>query len=320
MQTGVVSLGEALIDMIPLDATNMTYRKSPGGAPANVAVGVARLGSRSSFVGKVGDDVLGTFLRQTLHDCGVDTRQIILTDEARTGLVFVELTADGERDFTFFVNPSADFFLHEREIDEDFIRLHKILHFGSISLIRDPAKTATVKAVHDARKHGLIISYDPNLRLGLWENPTQARNTIVEMFPHVDVLKVSEEELVFLTGQQSIEAGVDALKDYGIPLIFVTRGSEGSVAFCRNGKVVVPAMKVEAVDTTGAGDAYVSGILFSLDRYEGNWQDVTLSELERWVRFASVSGGLAASTQGAMTALPTLEQVQNILGEGENGA
>jgi fructokinase len=316
MQTGIVALGEALIDLIPLDATNMTYRKSPGGAPANVAVGVARLGGRSSFVGKVGNDVLGAFLKQTLNDYGVDTHQMILTDEARTGLVFVELNDDGERDFTFFVKPSADFFLHEREIDEDFIRMHKILHFGSISLIREPAKSATVKAVHDAKKHGLIVSYDPNLRLGLWETPAQARNTIIEMLPQVDVLKVSEEELVFLTGQQSIEAGVDALKVYEIPLVFVTRGAEGSVGFCRNGKVAVPAMKVEAVDTTGAGDAYVSGILFSLDRYEGSLEEVTVSELEHWVRFASVSGGLAASTQGAMTALPTLEQVQNILGEG----
>ncbi|BCU80995.1 aminoimidazole riboside kinase [Polycladomyces abyssicola] len=316
MQTGIVALGEALIDLIPLDATNMTYRKSPGGAPANVAVGVARLGGRSSFVGKVGNDVLGAFLKQTLNDYGVDTRQMILTDEARTGLVFVELNADGERDFTFFVKPSADFFLYEREIDEYFIGMHKILHFGSISLIREPAKSATVKAVHNAKKHGLIVSYDPNLRLGLWETPAQARNTIIEMLPQVDVLKVSEEELVFLTGQQSIEAGVDALKVYEIPLVFVTRGAEGSVAFCRNGKVAVPAMKVEAVDTTGAGDAYVSGILFSLDRYEGSLEEVTVSELERWVRFASMSGGLAASTQGAMTALPTLEQVQNILGEG----
>lgn len=318
MKNGVATLGEALIDMIPLDSTNITYQKSPGGAPANVAVGVARLGARASFIGKVGDDVLGRFLQQTLHKYGVQTDRMILTEEARTGLVFVTLAEDGERSFDFFIQPSADFFLSEQEIDESYVLSHKILHCGSITLIREPAKSATKKAVKLAKKHGLIVSYDPNLRLGLWKNEEIARQTIMELMPEVDVLKISEEELAFLTEKNSIEEGVQALKPYQIPLIFVTRGAAGSIGFGPQGSVQVPALKVEAVDTTGAGDAYVSGILYCLNRYEGEWAEVTQDLLQDWVRFASISGGLAASTKGAMTALPTIETVQNVLNERMN--
>lgn len=318
MKNGIAALGEALIDMIPLDSTNITYQKSPGGAPANVAVGVARLGARASFIGKVGDDVLGRFLQQTLHNYGVQTDRMVLTDEARTGLVFVTLAEDGERSFDFFIQPSADFFLSEQEIDESYVLSHKILHCGSISLIREPAKSATKKAVKLAKKHGMIVSYDPNLRLGLWDNEEIARQTIMELMPEADVLKISEEELQFLTGKNSIEEGVRALKSYQIPLIFVTRGAAGSIGFGPQGSVQVPALKVEAVDTTGAGDAYVSGILYCLNRYEGELAEVTQDHLQDWVRFASVSGGLAASTKGAMTSLPTIETVQNVLNERMN--
>jgi fructokinase len=313
MKTGVISLGEALIDFIPLDDTNLTYQKSPGGAPANVAVGVSRLGVKSTFLGKVGDDVLGVFLKETLDGYGVNTEAMPLTTEARTGAVFVTLSETGERSFDFYINPSADRFLNEADVMEQLFTEHKILHFGSISMISEPSKSATKKAVSLAKKNGLIVSYDPNLRLGLWDDEQQARETITSMLAEADVLKISEEELEFLTGETDIEKGVDALKKYEIPLILVTLGAEGSYVFTKQGTARVPAMKVTTVDTTGAGDAFVSGMLHQLNEYGKSVKEMEVEEAEEMARFASVSGALAASTKGAMTALPTLSEVHDIL-------
>lgn len=315
MKKGVISLGEALIDFIPLDETNSSYHKSPGGAPANVAVGVSRLGVESHFIGKVGQDVLGLFLKETLNTYGVNTESMMLTKDVRTGVVFVTLAEDGERSFDFYITPSADRFLSEEDLNEEVFEKSKVFHFGSISLISEPSKGATIKAVELARKHGLIVSYDPNLRLNLWESPEEARRTIVSMLDKVDVLKISEEELEFLTGTFDIEEGVAVLQQYPIPLILVTHGSEGSYVYTKDGHTHVPARKVTAVDTTGAGDAYVSGVLFELHSYEGDINAITLNDAVRMVEVGSISGALAASTKGAMTALPTFEEVSGYLKE-----
>ncbi|MFN7252028.1 MAG: aminoimidazole riboside kinase [Anaerobacillus sp.] len=313
MKKGVISLGEALVDFIPVDSTNTSYMKSPGGAPANVAVGVARLGASSTFLGKVGDDVLGQFLKQTLKINGVWTDQLFFTDAAKTNLVFVTLGENGERSFDFFIKPSADQLLHEDDIQERVFQISKILHFGSISLINEPARTATKKAVQIAKKNGMIVSYDPNIRLGLWENEDIARQTIISMLREADVLKISEEELEFITGEKDIEKGLANLAEHQITLILVTLGSEGSYLYL-NGEIAhVEAMKVEAIDTTGSGDAFVSAILYKLEKRGKGLLNLTLNDAIEIVRFASVSGALAASTKGAMTALPTLAQVKEIL-------
>ncbi|WP_096157038.1 MULTISPECIES: aminoimidazole riboside kinase [Bacillus] len=311
MKKGVISLGEALIDFIPLDEHNVTYQKSPGGAPANVAVGVARLQTPSTFVGKVGNDVLGRFLKETLQNYGVNTNYMSMTDDVRTGAVFVTLGQGGERSFDFYIDPSADRFLQEEDIVDTLFEEHNILHVGSISMISEPSRSATEKAVEQAKEKGLIVSYDPNLRLSLWQSEQQAKETILSIMPKVDVLKISEEELEFLTGEAEIEIGVASLKEqYNIPLIFITLGAEGSYAFMKDGSVRVPAMKVNAVDTTGAGDAFVSGILYCLANMNESVNEITLEKARKMAEFASVSGGLAASQKGAMTALPTLEKVE----------
>ncbi|SES18490.1 aminoimidazole riboside kinase [Salipaludibacillus aurantiacus] len=316
MTKGIISLGEALIDFIPLDDNNDTFQKSPGGAPANVAVGLARLDAKTSFLGKVGDDVLGRFLKDTLDSYGVDTSNMLFTKDTRTGVVFVTLGEGGERSFEFYIDPSADRFLEEAEVDESLFDSHNLLHFGSISLISEPAKSATKKAVKTAREKGLIVSYDPNLRLGLWRSEDQAREEIRSMLGEADVLKISEEELEFITGESDIEKGVAKLDEFHIPLIFITLGAEGSYIFL-NGQepVKVEAMKVKAVDTTGAGDAFVSGILYQLHLLEKPLKELTAEEIKEMARFASVSGGLAASTKGAMTALPTLDEVKTKMSE-----
>ncbi|MCT8140033.1 aminoimidazole riboside kinase [Anaerobacillus sp. CMMVII] len=313
MGKGVICLGEALIDFIPMDSTNLNYIKSPGGAPANVAVGLARLGINTTFLGKVGDDVLGHFLRDVLKREGVWTDQLFFSKEVRTGVVFVTLAHNGERNFDFYINPSADRFLEESDINENVFKMSKILHYGSISLISEPSRSATIKAVKVAKENGLIVSYDPNLRLGLWGSAEQAREMIVSMLGEVDVLKISEEELEFITGETEIDQGIAALAQYNIPLVFITLGAEGSYVFVNGEKAHVEAMKVDAVDTTGAGDAFVSGILYKLQKRGKGIMNLSLEEAKEIAEFASVSGGLAASTKGAMTALPTIRQVKDIL-------
>ncbi|MGD6849539.1 aminoimidazole riboside kinase [Rossellomorea aquimaris] len=317
MKQGIISLGEALIDFIPLDEQNTTYQKSPGGAPANVAVGLARLGARSTFLGKVGDDVLGRFLQETLQEYGVRTNQMLLTPDARSGVVFVTNGEDGERSFDFYIDPSADRFLEVNDIDEEDFLTHKILHFGSISLISSPAKEATHHAVKVAKENGLLVSYDPNLRIGLWDSEESARETIKSLLPEADVLKISEEELEFITGEKNIEAGAAKLKAYNIPFLIITMGAEGSFVYVGDARQYVPAMKVKAVDTTGAGDAFVSGILYSVHEYTGDIESLSIEEAARMAQFAAVSGALAASTKGAMTALPSLKEVNHHLKRGE---
>ncbi|RWZ58862.1 aminoimidazole riboside kinase [Halobacillus fulvus] len=313
MEKGIISLGEALIDFIPLDDDNINFQKSPGGAPANVAVGLARLGAKSTFLGKVGDDVLGRFLKKTLTDYGVETESMYLTKDVRTGVVFVTLDETGERSFDFYIDPSADRFLEAKEVDPALFDSHNVFHFGSISMINEPAKSATKEAVKLAKEKGLIVSYDPNLRLGLWSSEEEARRTILSMLGEADIVKISEEELEFLTGEKDIEAGVAKLEEYTIPVLYVTLGAEGSYVFTKNGHIQVPARKVEAVDTTGAGDAFVSGILYQLSERGKSTDQLSLEELEEMTLFASVSGSLAASTKGAMTALPTRDEVENYL-------
>jgi fructokinase len=310
---GVLCLGEALIDFIPLDQQNLTYQKAPGGAPANVAVGIAKLGGASTFLGKVGNDVLGHFLKETLQNYGVNTEAVLTTDEARTGLVFVTLEPSGERHFSFYIHPSADRFLREEDLLPSLFDAHSILHFGSISMISEPSRSATLRAVQMAKEKGMTISFDPNLRLGLWDSKESAKNVILSMLPFAHVLKVSEEELQLLTDCADYKQGICALDIYEIPLVLVTLGGEGSLYRSQGKMGSVPAMKCQVVDTTGAGDAYVSGILFSL--YESGTRVENLSEGEfvEMIRFATVSGGLATTKKGAMTGLPSLADIRSAL-------
>ncbi|PRX22367.1 fructokinase [Orenia metallireducens] len=311
---GIITLGEALIDFIPLDQNNMSFKKNPGGAPANVAVGLSNLGAKTTFVGKVGNDLLGHFLKETLDEKGVNTESMILTDEARTGLVFVTLDESGERSFSFYINPSADTFLRKEDIDNEIFKEHKILHFGSISLINEPACSATKYAVQQAKEQGMLISYDPNLRLNLWKSSEAAKEGIVSMLGEADILKISDEELEFITGNDDVESGVKQLEEeYNISLIYITFGSKGSYYYYKGELEFVPAIKVETVDTTGAGDAFVSGILYNLNETDKQINKLDKEFLNTTTKFASVSGALAASQKGAMSALPTLEQVKELL-------
>ncbi|RCW56206.1 MULTISPECIES: carbohydrate kinase family protein [Halanaerobium] len=309
---GVITLGEALIDFTPLDDQNMDFRKNPGGAPANVAVALSRLGVDISFVGKVGDDVLGNFLAKKLESEKVNIDNLVLTNEAKTAITFVTLDEDGDRSFDFYIDPSADRFLRADEIDEKLFRENKIYHFGSISLIDEPARTATKKGIELAHQNGMLVSYDPNLREMLWDSLADAKEMILSVMDQVDILKVSEEELEFLTGKKDIKNGATELKaEYNIPVIFITCGSKGSYYY-KDQLGFVEAFKVDAVDTTGAGDAFMSGVLYNFNQNELKLEDIDDDFLEKTLKFANYSGSLAASASGAMAALPTLEEVNKL--------
>ena len=295
-----------------MDKKNECFRKNPGGAPANVAVALSRLGVNVSFIGKVGDDVLGNFMQEKLAEEGVNIENMLLTNEARTALTFVTLDENGDRSFDFYIDPSADRFLREEEIDKELFEKNKIYHFGSISLIDEPARSATKRGIELAHQNDMMVSYDPNLREMLWDSLAEAKEMILSVMDEVDIVKVSEEELEFLTGEEDIKKGAEKLKaEYKIPVLFITCGSEGSYYYL-NELGFVDAFEVEAVDTTGAGDAFMSGVLYKFNQSDLSLAELDNSFLAKTLKFANYSGSLAASASGAMAALPSLEEVKKV--------
>jgi fructokinase len=310
-KTGVITLGEALIDFTPLDKENLDFRKNPGGAPANVAVALSRLGVKTTMIAKVGDDVLGRFLQQKLQSENVNVDNFILTEEAKTAITFVTLTESGERSFDFYIEPSADRFLRESEIDQTIFTANKIYHFGSISLINEPARSATKKGIELAQKNGMLISYDPNLREMLWNSLADAKKTILSVMDQIDILKVSAEELEFLTGESKIESGANILtQKYQIPVIFITDGSQGAYYYYQSELGFVASYPAEAVDTTGAGDAFMSAVLYCFNKAQLSLDQLNKSFLRDTLKFANYSGSLAVAVSGAMSALPMLAEVE----------
>jgi fructokinase len=313
----VVTLGELLIDFVSTQSgvsliEAPAFQKAAGGAPANVAVGLARLGVSSGFVGKVGDDDFGHFLAQTLSQNGVDTSALRFSDAARTMLAFVSLRADGERDFMFYRHPSADMLLRPDEIDRDYIGAARVFHHGSISLISEPSRGATLTAVGVAQERGLLISYDPNLRLNLWPSAEAARQGMLTGWKFAQVAKVSAEELTFLSGEDDFDAGVDELWHDRLCLLVITEGRDGCRYATAEARGRVPGYAVQTIDTTGAGDGFVAGLLAGLLEHERAWEDIP--RLEDVLRFANAVGALTTTRRGAIPALPTREQVLELLG------
>ena len=311
----IVSLGELLIDFVP-DRAGVSlgeaerFLKAAGGAPANVAVGVARLGGTASFVGKVGDDPFGHWLVEVLEGEGVDVHDVHFEKAARTALAFVSLTAEGERDFVFYRHPSADQLHRPEEVDLDAVRAAKVLHHGSISLIQEPSRSATLAAIHAAREAGVTVSYDPNLRLPLWPSAEAAREGMRSAWPLAHVIKVSEEELQFLTGSGHVEAARDLWHD-DLALLLVTLGSEGVAWFTVGGSGHVASVSVTPVDTTGAGDAFVAGLLAAWCAHPGLVGDE--ARLEAALREANAYAALTTTRPGAIPALPTREELTAFL-------
>lgn len=311
-----ICLGELLIDFVPtITGVNLieapAFVKAPGGAPGNVAVGLARLGIPSAFMGKVGDDPFGHFLANTLAEAGVDVGPLRFSTEARTALAFVSLRADGEREFMFYRHPSADMLFDPREVDVAAIQRAKLLHFGSISLIGEPSRGATLYAVDAARSAGCLVSYDPNLRLPLWPDANAARDGMVLGLKKAHIVKLSDDESEFLTGIRDLEGACQALWHDDLQLMVVTRGRAGCVYFTPQFTGMVESFTVEAVDATGAGDGFVAGLLQGLLADPATIQDET--RLRELCRFANAVGALATTQRGAIPALPERERVLDFL-------
>lgn len=301
-------LGDAVVDLIP-DGENH-YLKCAGGAPANVAVGVARLGVHSGFIGRVGNDPLGKFMKTTLNDEHVSTEQMILDPYHRTSTVIVGLD-EGERSFTFMVNPSADQFLEVSDLPT--FQQGEWLHCCSIALINDPSRSTTLEAIRRIKQVGGFFSFDPNLRESLWTSLDEMKQVVNSVVAMADVLKFSEEELTLLTETTTLDQATKVITaQYPNKLIIITLGKDGAIYHLNGRSKIVAGKALKPVDTTGAGDAFVSGLLAGLSQQQ-NWQDEEV--LIEIIRKANASGALATTAKGAMSALPNKTQLDAFLAE-----
>lgn len=303
----VVALGELLIDFTPAGKSengNPLFECNPGGAPANVLACLAQLGKKTAFVGKVGDDEFGRFLREVLVARGIATQGLILDAEESTTLAFVHLHADGDRAFSFYRKPGADTRLRPEEVDRSQLDA-AIFHFGSLSLTHEPARSATLTALRWAKEKGMLISYDPNLRPPLWPSLEEAKRQILAVMDQADIVKISHEELEFLMGSGDLAgASAQLCREFGLTLLLVTLGKDG--CYFRAGELagLVPGFKVQAVDTTGAGDAFHGAFAAALASGQ-DWLDI--------LRYASAVGALCCTKAGARPGIPFRETVELFL-------
>ena len=315
----VLSIGEMIIDFVP-QTTGVGLKdvpgfvKAPGGAPANVAVGVAKLGGRAAFAGKFGADAFGDFLIGVLEECGVATDGCVQTQDAKTGLAFIAVDKTGEREFQFYRDPSADMLLEVADIDAELVKSARIVHVGSVTQLRQEAYEATIKALQIAREHGVITSFDVNFRLGIWRvKEEEGRAKILSTIGLTDVLKVSEWEMEFLTGTADVKEGAAQLQALGPKVVFVTLAEKGVWWQTGANSGVLSTWRVDVKDATGAGDAFVAGFLRQLsDRVQGRTLEYSLSiveEIEEMARYANAVAAITVSRMGAIPALPTKEEV-----------
>lgn len=317
----IVCLGELLIDFVSLESgvslvEAPSFQKAAGGAPANVAVGLARLGHKVGFVGKVGAESFGEFLMGVLRENHVDVSGMAVDHEARTMLAFVSLTLEGERDFMFYRHPSADMRLTPEEIPEQLIANAAIFHYGSISLISEPCRSATFHALEIAQKAGCLISYDPNLRLGLWESKELARREMLHGMTYANIVKINDDELEFLTGTRNFQEGAAQLLEYGPALIIITLGKNGCYFYSSSAEGKTPGFPIQAIDTTGAGDGFVAGLLSGLlghIRPDEPFMTPDKAVMQQICRFANAVGAITSLKRGAIPSLPYREEVETFM-------
>lgn len=313
----VVAFGELLIDFTPQGIAvngNNIFQQNPGGAPANVLAALAMLGKKTAFIGKVGQDSFGEYLKGELKAQQIDTTGLIFSEDVNTTLAFVSLSESGERTFTFYRKPGADTMIRANEIDYEIMANAKICHFGSVSMTHEPARTATYEAVAFAKKSGSVISFDPNVRLNLWSDAAEAKEQIRVILSYADLLKISVEELEFLTDKNDLEVGTEHLyQTYGNKLILVTLGNKG--CFYRKGEMTghIPGFHVNTVDTNGAGDAFLGGMHYQLLQKAKPLYELDAITLKEMLVFANAVGALATTKKGAMPAMPTLLEIIELI-------
>ena len=313
----VIAIGEALIDFIPHEKGRAlndveNFLRVPGGAPLNVAAAVAKLGGKSQMLTKLGQDGFGDSILNEVKPLGVDVSRISRTNEANTALAFVSLREDGERDFSFYRNPSADMLLSAEEICVEDFNEKDILHFCSVSLIDAPIKEAHRRAIEIAKEKGCLISFDPNVRLPLWKNPEDCRKAILEFLPLSNIVKISDEELEFITGIKDEKEALDFLLTGDVKVIIYTKGTNGAEFITKERVIFSPSFKVSAQDTTGAGDSFIGSLLYQVAEGEYSLEQlVGLSEekVQEILTFSNATAALTVCKKGAIGALPLKEEV-----------
>ena len=311
----VTALGELLIDFTENGKSsqgNPLFEANPGGAPCNVLAMLTKLGHKTAFIGKVGEDQFGRLLKDTIEELGIETKGLILDQDIHTTLAFVHTFPDGDREFSFYRKPGADMMLSEEEVDYDMIRQSRIFHFGTLSMTDEPVRTATKKALDVAKEAGCLITFDPNLRPPLWDSLEEAKKQMEYGFRYCDVLKISDNEIQFISGMEDYDDGIHYLQEkYQIPLIFLTMGKEGSRAYYKDMRVERDGFQVKAIETTGAGDTFcgcaIHGVL--THGLEGMTEEV-LGDI---LTYANAGAALITMKKGAIRSMPDPEKVTELI-------
>ena len=314
----LLAIGEALIDWIPAESGRpirhvTAFQPKVGGAPANVVGAYVKLGGSGSMITQLGDDPFGDKIVEELMDCGIDCAYIKRTKEANTSLAFVALQDDGNREFSFYRKPGADMLLQPEAVEEAWFKDIFALHFCSVSLGNWPMKEAHRKAIRCAREAGAIVSFDPNLRLALWDDTDELRRVVREFAPMADILKVSDEELEFITGKTDIADALPELLAGNTKMVIYTKGSDGAECYTKNAKGFAASQKVSAVDTTGAGDGFIGSFLYCLSRDGVDAAGIpalTAEKMEEYLAFSNKFCGISVTKLGAIASYPTLAEME----------
>ena len=312
----VTALGELLIDFTEYGMSeqgNPVLEANPGGAPCNVLAMLSRLVKKTAFIGKVGNDMFGNQLESALLETGIDTTGLKRDDKTHTTLAFVHTREDGDREFSFCRNPGADVMLSEEDIEEELLENCRIFHFGSLSMTHDTSRRATIKAVSLAKKHGAVLSYDPNLREALWEDLEEARKQISFGLENCHILKISDNEVQWLTGESDYDKGIRSIQEtYDIPLILLSMGKDGSRAYTKEIRAEQAAyLQSGTIETTGAGDTFCACVLNYI--LENGWKAFSKEELEEMLRFANAAASIVTTRKGALRVMPQKEEVEALM-------
>lgn len=310
----VTALGELLIDLTQNGISNQgnpILEANPGGAPCNVLACLARLGHQTAFIGKIGCDNFGEQLHRAIDEVGIASEGLCWDEYVHTTLAVVHTIKGGDRDFSFYRKPGADIMLSSKDVREDMIRDSQIFHYGSLSMTQEPCRSATYRAIALAEQHGILCSFDPNLRPPLWKSLDHARVQVEYGLSHCDILKISDNEILWISGKDNYDDAVSWLQEnYSIPLILLTLGKNGSRAYCGDVMAQHPSFSVNTIETTGAGDTFMGAMLHQI--LQMGWRKYTQAELAQMLRFANAAAAIVTTRAGALRVMPTENQILDL--------
>ena len=311
----VIALGELLIDFTmngQSEQGNNMFEACPGGAPCNVLALLNKMGKKTAFIGKVGKDQFGALLRDTITEAGIDASNLMVDENVNTTLAFVHTFPDGDREFSFYRNPGADMMLTADEVNPEVVKDTKVFHFGTLSMTHEGVREATKKAVETAKANCCLVSFDPNLRPPLWSSLDLAKEQMEYGFGKCDILKISDNEIQFVSGKEDYDEGIAYLQEtYNIPLILLTMGKDGSRAYYKDMRVERPGFSVKAIETTGAGDTFCGSSLNYL--VDHDFENLTEEQLGEMLTFANAAAALVTTKKGAIKAMPVKEEVLELI-------